>query len=166
MTFLERMAAASRERVRRARAAESDAKLARRAERIVRRFAAREVRDRALHLLVGQAHALHDAARDAHLVLRDTAVYLRDLSHHLERHFEEQSTDLANGALPARAIRVLIPLMTDENAEQRADGPGDHRADEPTDTLAEPLHRISAYAPSRRSREVAETRREGSLSWL
>lgn len=36
MTFLERMAAASRDRVRRARAAESDAKLARRAERTAR----------------------------------------------------------------------------------------------------------------------------------
>ena len=36
MTFLERMAAASRERVRAARAAESDAKLARRAERTAR----------------------------------------------------------------------------------------------------------------------------------
>jgi len=36
MTFLERMAAASRERVKRARAAESDAKLARRAERTAR----------------------------------------------------------------------------------------------------------------------------------
>ncbi len=36
MTFLERMAAASRERVQRARAAESDAKLARRAERTAR----------------------------------------------------------------------------------------------------------------------------------
>jgi indole-3-glycerol phosphate synthase len=36
MTFLERMAASSRERVRRARAAESDAKLARRAERTPR----------------------------------------------------------------------------------------------------------------------------------
>jgi hypothetical protein len=36
VTFLERMAAASRERVRRARATESDAKLARRAERVAR----------------------------------------------------------------------------------------------------------------------------------
>jgi indole-3-glycerol phosphate synthase len=36
VTFLERMAAASRERVRRARAVESDAKLARRAERVAR----------------------------------------------------------------------------------------------------------------------------------
>ena len=36
MTFLERMAAASRARVKAARAAESDAKLARRAERTAR----------------------------------------------------------------------------------------------------------------------------------
>jgi hypothetical protein len=84
-------------------------------------LAAREMLDRVLHLLVAEAHAVHDAARNSHFVLRDASVDLRDSPHDLERRLEEQPADLPHGAA-ARAALALIPLVADEHADQRADG--------------------------------------------
>ena len=67
---------------------------------------------------------------------------------------------------PPRPLVALIPLMPNDDAEQRANGP-EESSDEPTDPFAEPLHRLlSKYAHCARRAEVAEERREGSLSWL
>ena len=133
-------------------------------ERVVGALTAREVLDRVLNLLVGQTHAVHDAPRDPHFVLGDAAVDLRNVAHDLERRLEKQPADLAHGAA-ARSALALIPLMPDEDAEQRTDGPGDDGSDEPTDPFAEPLHPLSELSMFV-LREVAETRREGSLSCL
>src|SRR5688572_12022155 len=122
-------------------------------ERVAGALSAREMLDRFLHLRVAQAHGLHDAPRDLHFVLGNTAVGLRDVPHDLEGRLEKQPPD-------------LVESVTHDDAEQRADGPADECADEPADPFAEPLHSRSEPSRFLRAREVAETRREGSLSCL
>src|SRR5688572_15224352 len=102
--------------------------------------------DRVLNLLLVQTHAVHDLAGDSDFVLGNTAVDLGDMAHDLERRLEKQPADFAHGSA-ARTALALIPLMPEEHADQRADGP-EEGSDEPTNPFAEPLHPLSELSKS------------------
>jgi hypothetical protein len=80
-------------------------------------------------------------ARDTDLVLRNAAVHLCDAAHDLERDLEKYLTDLVRRARAKCTLRdALIELMTDDEAQQRADRARGDEAENAADRFAEPLH--------------------------
>ena len=87
---------------------------------------------------------LHHTPGCANLALRNAPVRFRDAPHDGEGAAEKDRADDARIALARRAFVILgaaIVLMTEQQADQRADRPRSYdRAEQPTDDFSFPLH--------------------------